>query len=104
MLKLSIKTKQVLKVMFSAERQDEARDLIESECGRNIPFCESNSSEDMERIRFSVLKISEGDLHKLREAIDLARNDWRDLFMAAGFGHDTVEHVRWYRTVIRQKS
>ncbi len=43
MLKLSIKTKQVLKVMFSAERQDEARDLIEDECGRNIPFCENNS-------------------------------------------------------------
>ena len=100
MLKLSIKTEQVLKVVFLSEHQDEARDLIESECGQNIPDCKSRNSEEMERIRFSVLKISEGDLDKLCEAIDLAQTDWRDLLMAAGFGHDTAEHKRWYKSLI----
>jgi hypothetical protein len=100
MLKLSIKTEQLLKAVFPVEQQDEARDLIEIECGRNIPSCENATAEGIERIRFSVLKISEGDLDKLYDAIDLAQIDWRDVLMEAGFDNDTKEHERWYRTLI----
>ena len=104
MLKLSIKTEQILMAVFPAERQEKARDLIQSECGRNLPFFESNTKEEMERIRFAVLKISEGDLDKLHDAIELAQTDWRDLLMSAGFENDTIEHERWYRSVIEKKA
>jgi hypothetical protein len=49
----------------------------------------------MERIRFSVLKLSNGDMKKLVDAIELAKVDWRDLFMAAGFGEDPQAHKKW---------
>ena len=32
---------------------------------------------------FAALKLSEGNLDRLREAIGLAKTDWRDLLMAA---------------------
>jgi hypothetical protein len=49
----------------------------------------------MERIRFSVLKLSEGKIDELVRAIELAQVDWRDLFMEAGFGHDPEAHNKW---------
>jgi hypothetical protein len=49
----------------------------------------------LERFRFSALKLSGGKLDKLRQAVELAQQDWRDLLMAAGFGDDVTEHERW---------
>ena len=72
-----------------------AKVLVE-ECGDNVPFCEDSTPEDMERIRFSVLKLSAGDLNKLGEAVKLAILDWRDLFVSAGFGYDVDAHQKWY--------
>ncbi len=39
-----------------------------------------------------------GQLDKLEEAIKLAQIDWRDLLMAAGFGHDVEAHLKWLPT------
>jgi hypothetical protein len=39
-----------------------------------------------QRFQFAVLKLSEGKMDKLDEAIELAKVDWRDLLAAAGFG------------------
>jgi hypothetical protein len=50
----------------------------------------------MERIRFAALKLSEGDMGRLRAAIDLAKLDWRDLLMNAGFGWSVHVHEKWF--------
>jgi hypothetical protein len=50
---------------------------------------------EIERIQLAALKVSEGDAGKFLEAAALARMDWRDLLMAAGFGYDVEEHLRW---------
>ncbi len=49
----------------------------------------------MERIRFAVLKLSEGNMDKLIQAIELAQAGWRDVLMASGFGEDVEAHNRW---------
>ena len=33
----------------------------------------------------------------LDKAITLAKLDWRDLLMSAGFGHDVNQHMIWYQ-------
>jgi len=82
----------------------ETRALIENilvnECADNIPFIKNSTPEGMERIRFSVLRISAGELEKFDEAVKLAILDWRDLFMAAGFGEDVEAHMQWYQRTI----
>lgn len=49
----------------------------------------------LERFRFAALKYSDGKLPLLEGAVQLAKEDWRDLLLAAGFGYDVEAHGRW---------
>lgn len=95
MIELSEKTVDIINSLFLENQREEVVELLKLECGDNIPFCEDRDKYDMERIRFAVLKLSEGKMVKLVEAIELAQIDWRDLFMAAGFGYDVEAHKKW---------
>lgn len=69
--------------------------MLVDECGSNLPFLQNLDMFGLERFRFAALKMSAGDLDRLREAISVAQQDWRDLLMAAGFGQDLTAHERW---------
>jgi hypothetical protein len=88
-------TKQRIAAMFVEGEQAEAEQLLVEECGANLPFV-SNSASDLERIRFAALKVSDGDLDRLYEAIELAQTDWRDLLVTADFGEDPEAHAQWF--------
>lgn len=65
---------------------DEAARRLVHRCGGSIPLM--GTSEDaerrwVERIRLAVIEISQGDLRRLDEAIDLAHRDGRDVLMWA---------------------
>ena len=95
MIELSEKTKEVLEALFPEESREQAKLLLEKECGDNIPDCEKSNKCQMERIRFAALKLSDGNIEKLYDAVSLAQIDWRDLLMAAGFGEDIEAHEKW---------
>ena len=95
---LSPKTLRHVHTLFAEPDRAQAIRLLTDECGNNIPFCEKSTSEQLERIRFAALKLSNGSLDQLRSAIDLARIDWRDLLMAAGFGNNIHAHQSWQPT------
>ena len=56
--------------------------------------------DDMERIRFATIKLSEGNLDKLCYAIGLAQKDWRDLLVFSNFAHDIKAHEIWANEVL----
>jgi len=95
MIELSKKTSDRINLLFCDDEKKEVEDLLKIECGDKIPFCENRGKYEMERIRFAVLKLSEGNIGKLVEAIELAQTDWRDLLVAAGFGEDVEAHNKW---------
>lgn len=95
MIELSERIAELIPKLFSPEDRDEVRHLLEIECAENLPFCEDSDKYDMDRIRISALKLCDGNMDKFVEAIELAQIDWRDLLMAAGFGHDTQAHKQW---------
>ena len=98
---LSERTEALLARVFpDAGPQARVREALLARCGRGVAFCDDGTPESMERIRFAVLKLSEGDLRKLEPAIALANLDWRDPFMNAGFGHDVNAHQRWADSVL----
>lgn len=100
-VELSQRTETLLARVFTDEdARAVARTLLTEKCGEEIPGCKNARAEDLERIRFAVLKLSGGDFHKLNDAVELANLDWRDLFMAAGFGHEVQAHERWYWQVV----
>lgn len=97
---LSPRTKQLVEKIFSASHVAEALMRIEQDCGNMIPFYENADEFQMERVRFAVIKLSQGQINKMINAINEARFDWRDLFMAAGFGHDVIAHEKWANEIL----
>jgi hypothetical protein len=62
-------------------------------------LCEDYSPNELERIRFAVIKYSEGHLEKLSIAVKLANEDWRDLLIEVGFANDINSHNIWAHSV-----
>jgi hypothetical protein len=84
MTPLSPPTLQRLQILFSAHDHDEAERLLVQSCGDNLPGCRGSGPRGMERIRYAALKLSGGNMVRLRQAVDLAAEDGRDLLVAAG--------------------
>lgn len=99
MVPLSPRTKQLLAALFRPAEQEYAAVLLVKRCGNNLPFFEAATPEGLERVRFAVLKLSEGDLDQMRECVQLAETDWRDLLVDAGFADDSEAHLTWWPAV-----
>lgn len=93
--RLSPKTVDHIDALFTPQFREEVAELLSHQCGNNLPFCEKSDEFQLERVRFAALKLRRGDLRELQKAVELAQTDWRDLLMAAGFGHDVNAHRRW---------
>ena len=93
---LSPETRRRLDALFAPDDRAEAEQLLVDECGNNLPFLHELDQFQLERFRFAAMKLSQGLLSGLRQAIVLAKTDWRDLLMAAGFDEDLTEHQRWW--------
>jgi len=96
MVELSEGTTQRIERLFSAGDRAGVVDILVHQCGNNLPFGEASTPTSLERIRFAVLKLSEGDLTKLLSAVHRAQIDWRDVLVWAGFGNDIRAHLAWW--------
>ena len=95
MIELSPPTKQHLDALFAPADVPEAEELLARECADNLPLTWNPTPSGLERLRFAALRLSEGRLDRLRDAIALAKTDWRDLLVAAGFADDIDAHRSW---------
>ena len=98
---LTERTLRIVERLFDADDVGGAQRMLIEECGTNLPFCETQDAAGLERIRFAVLMLSDGDLDKLRTAIDRASSDWRDVLVAAGFGYSLTAHDEWATDVLQ---
>jgi hypothetical protein len=92
---VSLETGRRIALLFPPEEHDLVRMVLVEECGNNLPFLDKLDDVQLERFRFAVLKLSEGNLVKFDRAIALAKVDWRDLLVAAGFADDPQAHKYW---------
>ena len=81
--------------LFPEKEQEEASRLLREDCGTALPGSENASPEFYERVQCAALKLSEGRIDKLYDAIALAQTDWRDLLVSAGFAEQTQAHRDW---------
>lgn len=92
---LSAATDERITRLFPPSERELVRSLLIAECGNDLPGLQDEDSTAMDRFRFAVLKLSEGNLSKFDKALCLAKTDWRDLLMAAGFGESLTAHESW---------
>jgi hypothetical protein len=95
MAELSEGTWQVIRKLFGPEERAEVAHLLEQECGNNLPFLGDLDPYRLERFRYAALKLSGGRMSELRTAIAVAKQDWRDLLVAAGFANSLDAHKQW---------
>ncbi len=95
---LSENTEFLLQNLFSPEFASRIGQALLDQVSENIPFCDETNSIEMERIRFSVIRLIHNDPNHFKDAIELACRDWRDLFLAAGFGEPT-DHLDWFNSI-----
>ncbi len=96
---LSKRVNRLLAILVDESNRSRLGDRLQEEAANNIPFHDKSKTNDMDRIRFSILKLVSENPSTEDNAFELAKVDWRDLFMAAGFGYDAEEHERWYQRV-----
>lgn len=92
---LSPETQRRVDLLFRAADRAAVTALLIEQCSNNLPFLERLDEYQLERVHFAALKLSAGDVDRLLDAIALAQLDWRDLLMAAGFGHNITMHKLW---------
>lgn len=93
---LSPATQQRVEMMYPPEQREEVIRLLVEECGHNIPPTHlDDDAFAFERLRFSALKVSNGNIEVLKKAINVAKEDYRDLLYAAGFDNSLVKHKKW---------
>ena len=95
MTELTARTKDVIAKLFEPPTAAVVEGLLADECGSNLPLYKPATPEGLERVRFAVLKISNGNEEKFLEALSLAKRDWRDVLVWAGFGNDLDAHNKW---------
>ena len=100
MVELSDRTIQLIEKLFHGGNLLEADRLLRNDCADNLPLCEKPTPNELERIRFAAIKLSQGDLFKLYYAVDLAQKDWRDLLMASDFASDIKAHDNWATSIL----
>ncbi len=81
--------------LFPPEERDEVTHLLQEDCTTALPLTDNASAEFFERVQCAALRLSEGRMDKLYDAIALGQTDWRDLLVVAGFAEDPQEHKGW---------
>lgn len=64
---------------------------------------DERKAESFERICFAILKLGKTSKDKFIQAIELGKNDFRDVLVKAGFGNSVTVHNDWADRVLKGK-
>ena len=103
-ISLSRRTTILLESCIPVDARDEITAMLIAEVSENIPWNAGSTSEDMERIRFAIIKLTLENRKNLTVAIDQAQRDWRNLLMMADFADDIHEHLNWFDRITANNS
>lgn len=92
---LSRGARERLNMLFAPRDRAEAERLLIERWGPDPPSVSQWTPFGIDRLRYAALKLSDGSLDRLRNALNLANGDFRDLLMAAGFGRSVTAHLLW---------
>jgi hypothetical protein len=93
-LTMTLETKRRLELLFRPADQAQAIRWLETRCSRDIPGFPNPDEQQLERLHFAALRLSDGDLAALKRSVELAHVDFRDLLTGAGFG-SLHTHETW---------
>ena len=93
-------TENLIKHFFNADQQDRIFIALIEQVTPVLLDCISWTPEQFARIHFAIIKLAAQQNIPLDKAIALAKLDWRDLLMIAGFGEDINAHLFWMKEIL----
>lgn len=99
MIPLSPETEKLINCLFTVEEASRLKIKIASETSKKIPFFTNCSPKDMERLRFSIVKLIHENKMNENEVFKLAQTDPRDLFVASGNHLSVNSHEIWAESI-----
>ena len=99
MYEITSRVDAVIRKLFPPKDQATVRQILLEECSDKLPLVKNPN--EIERIQLGILKLSLGDVSTFLEAAHMARRDWRDVLVAAGFGNDLEAHSHWAAEVCK---
>ena len=84
--------------LFPAPTSNDVIYLLMEECGKSTLYRKMDWSDLSERVQCAVLKLSDGDVGKLKAAIILYKENWKQLLHEANFGSDETAHQVWAKS------
>ena len=103
MTPLSADTQRLVERMIDPARREHVRRSLQERCGTSLPLVGRGTPQSLERIRFAVLKLGTASDHDFDYAVSVANVDWRDVLVAAGFGHSVTAHRVWFEEVTQAR-
>jgi hypothetical protein len=99
MYQITSRVDTVIEKLFPAADRSTVHQILLEECSDKLPLVKN--SNEIERIQLGILKLSMGNVNQFLEAAHMARRDWRDVLVAAGFGNDLEAHNNWAAEVCK---
>ena len=99
-MELTRDTEKVVDSLFECDEAKTLKDRLKEELSGDLPLTAFSTPESRERVWLAVIKKCNETLNPWDTWFELAKLDWRDILMAADFGHDTTAHIRWKRKVL----
>lgn len=94
-MQLSLETEKRIDLLFPPDKQNQVQILLWELCEDQLTYLHHWDESAWDRITFSILKLSDGDFEKFKNALRLAATDYRDLLVASGFANDIKAHQSW---------
>ena len=80
--------------LFPEENQRVVKLRLHEECGGRL-YRQMDWTTVTERVHCAIIKLSEGDMDGLDQAITLFQENWKKVLIEAGFGEDPNAHIKW---------
>ena len=94
MIELSQAARERIVALFGEGDVAQAERLL-GHCTDNPLLLADVERQGADRLILAMIRLSDGSLERLQEAIALFRRDWRDLLVASGFADDIHAHEKW---------
>ena len=96
-------TEELISKTCPTDKQSAIRALLTKECARNLPLIGDTPEYLLliDRIQLATLRGADWEIAKIAKAVALAKVDWRDVLMGAGFGHSLSAHIEWQREALK---
>ena len=97
---LTDRTRQLIRLIDDLSIQAEVKMLFKN----NGALYGPPTTEVMERVRFSVIKLAMQGPEMFKVAAELYRVDTRDLLVNAEFANDLMAHEKWCQSLLSAKN